>query len=44
MLRARLALVEELAPGPGLKRVLARLDGSERDVLTSVLASACRTA
>ena len=40
VLRTRLALVEELAPGDGLKRVLARLDGPERDVLSSLLASA----
>ncbi|HEX9187525.1 MAG TPA: TIGR02265 family protein, partial [Vicinamibacteria bacterium] len=40
VLRTRLALVEELAPGDGLKRVLARLTGQERDVLGSLLASA----
>jgi uncharacterized protein (TIGR02265 family) len=40
VLRTRLALVEELAPGDGLKRVLARLTGPERDTLGSLLASA----
>ena len=40
ILRTRLALVEELAPGDGPKRVLARLTGQERDVLSSLLASA----
>jgi len=40
VLRARLALVEELAPGEGLERVLARLTTPERDVLSSILASA----
>ena len=40
VLRTRMALVEELAPADGLKRVLARLTGPERDVLSSLLASA----
>jgi uncharacterized protein (TIGR02265 family) len=40
VLRARLAFVEELAPGDGKERVLARLAAPERDVLTSLLASA----
>ena len=40
ILRSRLALVEEIAPGDGRARVLARLSASERDVLTSLLASA----
>jgi uncharacterized protein (TIGR02265 family) len=40
ILRTRLALVEELAPGDGLKRVLARLTSQEKDVLSSLLASA----
>jgi uncharacterized protein (TIGR02265 family) len=40
ILRTRLALVEELAPGGGRERVLARLDGQERDTLGSLLASA----
>jgi uncharacterized protein (TIGR02265 family) len=40
VLRTRLALAEELGAGDGLKRVLARLSGGERDVLTSLLPSA----
>jgi uncharacterized protein (TIGR02265 family) len=40
ILRSRLALVDEIAPEGGRDRVLARLTGSERDVLTSLLASA----
>jgi uncharacterized protein (TIGR02265 family) len=40
VLRTRLTLVGELAPGDGLKRVLARLTGQEREVLNSLLASA----
>jgi uncharacterized protein (TIGR02265 family) len=40
VLRTRLALVEDLAPGDGLPRVLARLTQGERDALTSLLASA----
>jgi uncharacterized protein (TIGR02265 family) len=40
VLRTRLALVDELAPGDGRRRVLARLDGKERDTLSSLLASA----
>jgi uncharacterized protein (TIGR02265 family) len=40
VLRTRLALVEDLAPDDGLKRVFARLTEQERDVLTSLLASA----
>jgi uncharacterized protein (TIGR02265 family) len=40
VLRARLALVEELAPGDGRERVLARLTSPDREVLGSLLASA----
>ena len=40
VLRARLALVEDLAPEDGLARVLSRLTPDERDALTSLLASA----
>jgi uncharacterized protein (TIGR02265 family) len=40
ILRSRLALVEELAPGDGRKRVLARLDARDREALGSILASA----
>ena len=39
VLRTRLAFVEDLAPGDGSKRVLARLTGPDRDVLGSLLAS-----
>ena len=39
VLRARLALVEELAPGEGRERVLARLERGERETLESLLAS-----
>lgn len=39
VLRTRLALVEELAPHDGLKRVLARLVEADRAVLTTLLAS-----
>lgn len=40
VLRARLALVEDLAPQDGLSRVLGRLAPGEREALTSLLASA----
>jgi len=40
VLRTRLAFVQEVAPGDGLGRVLARLTEEERDTLTSLLASA----
>jgi uncharacterized protein (TIGR02265 family) len=40
VLRTRLALVDELAPGDGRRRVLARLDPEERETLGSLLASA----
>ena len=40
VLRSRLSLVEDLAPDGGVARVLARLAASEREVLTSLLASA----
>jgi uncharacterized protein (TIGR02265 family) len=40
VLRTRLALVDELAPLDGRKRVLARLRPNEREALTSLLASA----
>jgi uncharacterized protein (TIGR02265 family) len=40
VLRTRLALAEEIAPGDGPKRVLARLEQKEREALTSLLASA----
>jgi uncharacterized protein (TIGR02265 family) len=40
VLRTRLALVDELAPGDGRARVLARLDAKDRDTLGSLLASA----
>jgi uncharacterized protein (TIGR02265 family) len=40
VLRARLALVEELAPKDGLERVLSRLTAGDRDTLVSLLASA----
>jgi uncharacterized protein (TIGR02265 family) len=40
VLRTRLALVEELAPGDGRPRVLARLEAKDRDALGSLLASA----
>lgn len=39
VLRARLALVDELAPGDGRKRVLARLAAPERETLGALLAS-----
>ncbi len=39
VLRSRLSLVDELAPGDGRRRVLARLDASERQTLESLLAS-----
>jgi uncharacterized protein (TIGR02265 family) len=39
VLRARLALAEELRPGDGLGRVLARLSAADRDALSSLLAS-----
>lgn len=40
VLRARLALVEELAASEGTRRVLARLSAADRGVLESLLASA----
>lgn len=40
VLRTRLAFVQEVAPDGGLDRVLGRLTGKEREVLTSLLASA----
>jgi hypothetical protein len=40
ILRSRLALVDEIAPGDGRDRVMARLAPAEREVLTSLLASA----
>ena len=40
ILRSRLALVDEIAPGDGRTRVLARLSPAEREALTSLLASA----
>ena len=40
VLRSRLALVEDVAPGDGLTRVLARLAPPEREVLGCLLASA----
>ena len=40
VLRARLALVEELAPREGTRRVLSRLSAGDRAVLESLLASA----
>ncbi len=40
VLRSRLSLVEELAPGDGRKRVLSRLAEGERETLQSLLASA----
>lgn len=39
VLRSRLALVEELAPGDGRGRVLARLPAADREALSSPLAS-----
>ena len=39
VLRSRLVLVDELAPGDGRKRVLARLDRGDREVLESLLVS-----
>ncbi len=39
VLRARLSFVEELRPGDGLKRVLARLSAADRDALASLLVS-----
>ena len=39
VLRSRLALVDELAPGDGRERVLARLDRGDRETLESLLAS-----
>lgn len=39
VLRSRLALVEELRPGDGVPRVLARLEAADRDALGSLLAS-----
>jgi uncharacterized protein (TIGR02265 family) len=40
VLRTRLALVDDLAPEDGRERVLARLDGKDRETLGSLLASA----
>jgi hypothetical protein len=40
VLRTRLALVQELAPADGLKRVLGRLDARDQEVLSALLASA----
>ncbi len=40
VLRTRLAFIEDLAPQDGTARVLSRLTPGERDVLTSLLASA----
>jgi len=40
VLRARLALVDELASSDGARRVLARLDAGERSALGALLASA----
>jgi uncharacterized protein (TIGR02265 family) len=40
ILRARLALVDEIAPDGGRGRVLARLSASERETMGSLLASA----
>jgi uncharacterized protein (TIGR02265 family) len=40
VLRSRLALVREIAPGDGLGRVLARLAAPDREVLGALLASA----
>jgi uncharacterized protein (TIGR02265 family) len=40
ILRSRLALVDEIAPGDGRKRVLARLTPQEGEALGSLLASA----
>ena len=39
VLRSRLALVEDLRPGDGCARVLARLDAADRQALGSLLAS-----
>jgi uncharacterized protein (TIGR02265 family) len=39
VLRSRLALVEELRPGDGVQRVLARLEAADREALSSLLAS-----
>lgn len=39
VLRSRLALVEELSPGAGLDRVLARLPEADRQTLGSLLAA-----
>jgi len=40
VLRSRLSLVDEIAPGDGRERVLARLAPGEREALASLLASA----
>lgn len=40
VLRSRLALVEDLAPGDGVARVLGRVPPAERQTLSSLLASA----
>jgi uncharacterized protein (TIGR02265 family) len=40
ILRSRLALVDEIAPGDGRARVLARLTPAEQEALASLLASA----
>jgi uncharacterized protein (TIGR02265 family) len=39
VLRTRLALVEELTPGGGVERVLARMPESDRETLRSLLAA-----
>jgi uncharacterized protein (TIGR02265 family) len=39
VLRSRLAMVEEIAPGGGLERVLGRLEPADRETLGSLLAS-----
>lgn len=39
VLRTRLALVEDLAPGDGIERVLAHLPESDRETLRSLLAA-----
>jgi uncharacterized protein (TIGR02265 family) len=39
VLRSRLSLVDELAPDGGLRKVLGRLEGADRAVLESLLAS-----
>ena len=43
VLRTRLALVEELAPGDGLKRVLARLTSRQVNVLNAIGATGAVT-